>query len=881
MTARPPVPRAPRAPSRDAWWTLGAWLLAAACTAALAPLITRAVFVFFWGAVLVAAWRTGMRAAVAAAVASIVFVDLLVIPPLWRLQPPDVGTALSFTAFLTVSSALGWLASTRARAQATAEERALQLQEQAVELEVQAENAQQVAEELEHASERLQETATEAEEAREVAEASGDRARRLLAVSTRLARAATPGEVADAILEEGLAALGADAGTLALRRDGPDGPELEIARAVGYPDTMVDAYRRFPLHAGRPLSDAVLAREPRWLTSRRDWEARYPESAAATTGLPFEAFVAIPIVVDGEAAAAFSASFRTPRAFDDATRTFLATIGEQCALALGRARAFEAERGAREFAGGIVASVRDAFVGLDGDMAFTFVNARAAEMLGHPADALLGRRVVEAIPGAEHGVIFRAARRVLRTREAETLEADSPVLGGWIEARLYPAAGGLTIFFENVTERRRARQTSEFLVEATRLLGASLAYEETLRAVARAAVPRLGALCAVDVVEDPTHPVWPPRVERLAMVHEDPAQLALAERLAARYPTDWGAEVGMAAVLRDRATLFVPELTDAMLAGGARDAEHLALLRALRLGSIIVVPLVARGVTLGALTLGTADGRRRFTEADRALAEDLAGRAAVAVDNARLYREAERARAEAEAANRAKSQFLSTMSHELRTPLNAIAGYTELLALGVRGAVTDEQREDLTRIRRGATVLMSLVNDVLNFARVEAGQVEVRVEEVPLGALLAGLEAMVAPQLRAKGLEYALRLPDAPPVVRADAERLEQVLTNLLTNAVKFTDAGGRIEVSCDADGGATAAVRVRDSGRGIPADRLAHIFEPFVQVDRHLTRDSQQGVGLGLAISRELARAMGGELTVESAPGVGSTFTLVLPRAG
>jgi signal transduction histidine kinase len=264
------------------------------------------------------------------------------------------------------------------------------------------------------------------------------------------------------------------------------------------------------------------------------------------------------------------------------------------------------------------------------------------------------------------------------------------------------------------------------------------------------------------------------------------------------------------------------------------------------------------------------------------LASERLRQAAADAEAARA--DAERAREAAEAANRAKSQFLSTMSHELRTPLNAIAGYTELLELEVRGPVTKEQREDLTRIRRSAKVLMSLVNDVLNFARIEAGQVAVQLEVVPLAEVLVELEAMIEPQLRAKRLRYVLDTAGTHPV-RADADRLRQILTNLLTNAIKFTPDGGGIRVSCDAPTahpGAPPMVRVRigDSGRGIPADRLQSIFEPFVQIDRHLTVDSQQGVGLGLAISRDLARAMGGDLTVESIVGEGSVFTLALPRA-
>ena len=314
--------------------------------------------------------------------------------------------------------------------------------------------------------------------------------------------------------------------------------------------------------------------------------------------------------------------------------------------------------------------------------------------------------------------------------------------------------------------------------------------------------------------------------------------------------------------------IVVSAAVSALAAGQAR-AREMADEQALRLQEQAVeLELQADAAQSAAMELELASARLQQTAA-----EAEAARA-----------DAERARETAEAANRAKSQFLSTMSHELRTPLNAIIGYTELLDVGVRGPVNDEQREDLTRIRRSATVLMSLVNDVLNFARVEAGQVAVELGDVCLDRLLAEMEGMVEPQLRAKRVGYALEVDAAPPV-RADADRLKQILINLLTNAVKFTPSGGRIRVSCDAPApppGEAPMVRVRvgDSGRGIPAGALQAIFEPFVQIDRHLTADSQQGVGLGLAISRDLARAMGGDLTVESTVGEGSVFTLALPRA-
>jgi signal transduction histidine kinase len=229
-------------------------------------------------------------------------------------------------------------------------------------------------------------------------------------------------------------------------------------------------------------------------------------------------------------------------------------------------------------------------------------------------------------------------------------------------------------------------------------------------------------------------------------------------------------------------------------------------------------------------------------------------------------------------ANRAKAQFMAVMSHELRTPLNAIGGYVELIEAGIRGPVTPLQAQDLERIRRNQRLLVSVVNDILNFAKVESGHVEYHLEDLPLRDSLARLEDLVRPQLSAKNLHYRMDDCDPGDLVRADRDKLEQVLLNLLSNAIKFTPADGAIDVECE-PGDDRIVIRVSDSGQGIPTDKLDTIFEPFVQVDRTLT-SIRDGVGLGLAISRALARAMGGELIVRSEVGVGSAFSLALPRA-
>ena len=420
-------------------------------------------------------------------------------------------------------------------------------------------------------------------------------------------------------------------------------------------------------------------------------------------------------------------------------------------------------------------------------------------------------------------------------------------------------------------DAQASRRRSAFLATAGRRLAESLDEDATLNAMSRLSLPYLGAWCIVDVFESNG------TMRRLAIIHPDPAKQARARELEAHWAPKLGDSFGAPAVMRSAEPTIIDGAGDAARDSAPSDPSTLRALRELGGGPMLTVPLIIHNRLVGALTfVGTPD--QTYTHEDVELAIDLALRSAMALDNARMHGETVALKAKAEAASEAKSAFLGTMSHELRTPLNAIGGYVDLIDMGLRGPVTVDQHTDLARIRSNQRHLLTLVSDVLNFVQVGSGRASYDIRDVVAHEALANAAAMVAPLLLKKQLVLTEHPCDTTIVARADPEKSAQILVNLLSNAIKFTPPGGQITVACET-AELTVLVRVADTGVGIPVDKLEAIFEPFVQVKSSLA-GREGGVGLGLAISRDLARAMGGDLTVESQPGRGSTFTLSLPSA-
>ncbi|MES2523549.1 MAG: ATP-binding protein [Gemmatimonadota bacterium] len=502
--------------------------------------------------------------------------------------------------------------------------------------------------------------------------------------------------------------------------------------------------------------------------------------------------------------------------------------------------------GERARSAGILETMADAHFVLDRDYRFVSVNAASERLLLRTREEMIGRSIWEAFPEAVGTAFETAYRRVVEERVHVHFSSDftDDLVDIVPEVDAYPTVdGGVAVFWRDISPRVRAE-------------AALRASEQRLRDVFEQAP------IAVAVMSGPEHiytAVSP-------MYAKTPG---LGRPLLGRSMRDAFPEVVGKGYI---------EAMDEVYRTGVPFAATERLVALTRADGT----LEDRFFNIGYQPLRDGDGH---VYAVASVAYDVTDqvRARHEIDAARV--ESERLRAVAEAANAAKRDFLSTMSHELRTPLHAISGYTELLTLGLRGPVTDQQKQDLERIRRASQHLLALVTDVLNFARLDAGQLEYNLDDVEFATVLADLEPMIGHQLASKGISFdhdgcAPDTPDKPHLVRTDPEKLRQILINLLTNAIKFTDVGGRVTLSCHTDWDAgVVRVRVTDTGRGIPPDQLGRIFEPFVQVDRNSMSGSQQGVGLGLSISRDLARGMGGDLIVESTVGEGSTFTLVLPQ--
>jgi PAS domain S-box-containing protein len=552
-----------------------------------------------------------------------------------------------------------------------------------------------------------------------------------------------------------------------------------------------------------------------------------------------------------------------------------------------------------------LASIGDAVIATDTTGRITFMNAVAATLTGWTPEAAR-RQPIDAVFRSIHATTRQPVEApvmpALRAGMAVELASQTLLLGRDGVARPIDdsaapirAADGrplaVVLVFRDVTEREqatamridllareqaaraeaeRAHERAAFLAEASRLLAHSLDYTTTLQEVANLLVPRLADWCVVDLLDDTG------QLQMMAAAHVDPAKVAWAYELRQQYPVDPEARVGAPQVIRTGTPELYPDIPDSLLQSVARNADELRILRGVGYRSVMIAPLRTRERILGTLSLVAAESARRYTPGDLRFAQELADRAAVAIDNATLYQAAQAARTAAEAALQLRDLFLSIAAHELKTPLTALLLQAQMLQRRAQRSEILPAREQhmLQVITDQAHRLDRLIAALLDISRIERGQLSLSREPVDLGALVQRVVAEVQPiseqhTITCEALNDGL-------IVDGDELRLEQVIQNLLQNAIKYSPDGGPVAVTMARQDG-MVCVSVTDRGIGIPEEAFPQLFERFYRAP-NANPHQISGMGIGLYVVKEIVRLHGGSVTATCPAAGGSRFTVCLP---
>lgn len=518
---------------------------------------------------------------------------------------------------------------------------------------------------------------------------------------------------------------------------------------------------------------------------------------------------------------------------------------------------------------------------LDHEQRFVAINEALAEINGLSRQEHLGHNIRELFSQSDPNLvalfqrIYESGEPFISSQLAVNIPGRHDRRPGYYNVYYLPTKDqrqqveGVVTYVLDVTDQVRFQQAQQFLAEASTVLASSLDYQTTLDLVAQLAVPQLADWCVVHTIEEDG------LIKQLAVAHVNPEKVMWAKEINQKYPINLNESRGTAFSIRTGEADLLPDIPDQMLVAGARDPEHLQMLREVGFSSVMTVPLLLQERVLGVISFVSAESGRRYDRTDLMFAQELARRASLAIDNARLYRRAQRDRATAEAANRVKDEFLAVLSHELRTPLNPIQGWARLL----RSRKLDPQTIDraLETIERNAQLQTQLIEDLLDVSRILQGKLSLNIAPVNLVTTITAALETVRLSADAKGIKVETVLHPNVGQVLGDPGRLQQVVWNLLSNSIKFTPNGGRVQVLLKRVGN-RAQLRFTDTGKGISPDFLPYVFDYFRQADSTTTRKFG-GLGLGLAIVRHIVELHGGTIQVES-PGEeqGATFTVCFP---
>jgi PAS domain S-box-containing protein len=510
----------------------------------------------------------------------------------------------------------------------------------------------------------------------------------------------------------------------------------------------------------------------------------------------------------------------------------------------------------------IVESMSDPFISFDNNWRYIYVNGAAEKLLRKTSKQVMGKKMTEIFPDAKKSPVFIAGLQALKKNNMVRYEHFSPGMNKWWEVRVYPSAKEVSFYFNDISDRKRIESNLKFLSGASVLLASSLDYEETLESVAKLAVPHIADWCSVEMLDEEGN------VVQLTVAHKDPKKVKWALELRkSNPPIDMNEQTGLPNVLRTGKSELYPEITEEMIVAGARNKKELELIRSLGLTSVMIVPIVSKGKSLGAITFVTTETARHFNSSDLDMAEELASRATLAIENARLYQEAQMA-------VNLRDEFISIASHELKTPLTSLKVYSQILGQRLKGLVEEEDvKGHLNKIDSQIDKLNKLIRDLLDVSKVQRGSLDLEEENFDLRELV---KEQVDSIQTTTGKHQIIFSPGNKTMIYGDKDRIGQIVVNLLNNAIKYSPDAEKVKLDLSKSA-KEVVLAVKDYGLGIEKDSQDKIFERFYQANESKNK-TYPGLGIGLYISSEIAKRHGGRIKLKSQIGKGSTFYLCLP---
>ncbi|MBI3838430.1 MAG: PAS domain S-box protein [Planctomycetia bacterium] len=697
-----------------------------------------------------------------------------------------------------------------------------------------------------------------------------------LNISQILARTTTVGDAAPAVLEAICNSLDWEMGALwTVDR------EANVLRCVEAWHRKTPDLNRFDSVSRQTTMAPGIGLPGRiWTSKASAWisdvtvDRNFPRASSAAEAGLHGAF-GFPLMSEGNVIGViefFSKELREP---DEHLLEMMVSVGSQIGHVIERRRAEELLHEAEERTAAVVNHVIDGIIIIDERGTVEMINPAVHKLFGYAPEEVVGHNVKLLMPEPYHSEHDEYIARYLQTGVGKVIGIGRDVQGRRKDGTTFPLELAISEFrhdarrfftgiVRDISQRKKAEDSLRFLVDASGTLASLMDETSTLQKLARLSVPFLADCCMVFLVQE-DH-----KIERVAAAHVDPSKEGLLNELLGRYALTWDSPTRTGNVLRTGKPVLIPVVDEALLQSISRDERHLALLHELNPRSYIFVPLITRTKVIGAIGLVSAESDRRFSAAELAVAEELGRRAAVAIENARLYTELREA-------DRRKDEFLAMLAHELRNPLAPIRNALELLNSDV-DRDTAEWAKAL--MQRQVRHIVRLVDDLLDVSRIMRGKIQLKKEPVELSSAIHDALEEARPAIALQGQEFTLLLPPQPIWVQADPVRLSQIISNLLNNAAKYTDKGGRISLGVTSENG-HVTIAVRDSGIGIAPNMLARIFVPFTQV-AHTPDRSRGGLGIGLALVRSLVEMHDGTVSAYSEGlGKGSEFVVRLPIIG